>query len=331
MMDGKITLRGPMGWREAIAAALLLTLLPLGCDREEGSPAPAPARSRPADAAHASTPAQRLATLSPLATRLILELGMASRIMAVDATSAELPGLTQRARIPDAEDAAVRALTAAKPDLVVVPASRTSLAQRLNAAKIHTVVVAVHDFDDAFTLWGELAERLGGAEASRARIADASRPLVEIAVESYGYARPRVAAIESFDPLVLVGDHQFATALIEIAGGESVTHGVEGPMAIERAGLVALAPELLFHATARALGEEERLALANSLAEIGPLVVVEFDPERFFAPETSAAARTLRDAIAPRARPLPASADSRPSNGGGDDRAPLYQRSGIAE
>ena len=291
--------RGPRR-RRVLGLALLAMLFHFGCDGGNGTPAPDPAST--------SFPgAHRVASLSPVATALIVELGLTDRIVAVDAASGELPVLLHRPRIPDAEDAAFLSLTGVEVDLVVLPASRISLSARLNAANIRTVVVLIHDFDDGFTLWGELAGRLGLAAAVRDRIAEASRPLSEIAAESNGFSRPRVAAIESFEPLVLVGDQQLATALIEIAGGESVTHGrTQGSLALDRAELQALAPELLLHASPKPLTESERRGLVESVAEIAPLVVVEFDPERFFAPDTAAAARTLRDAIAPRARPLAA-------------------------
>lgn len=285
--------------RRALALVLFALLLPLGCDGDGGAPAAHDSDST------AKTPAprgdaRRVASLSPVATALLLELGAADRIVAVDEESGKLPALLHRARVPDAQDAAFLSLTGIEADLVVLPASRIALSERLNDANIRTVVVLIQDFDDGFTLWGELAGRLGKSADARDRIAEASRPLAEIAAESQGRSRPRVAAIQSFDPLVLAGDQQLVTALIGIAGGENVTRGrTQGPLGLAREELAALAPDLLFHASPKPVDETERRALADSVAEIAPLVVAEFDPERFFAPETAAAARALRSAVAP--------------------------------
>ena len=287
-------------WRERLGrgaglAALLAVVVQVGCGRED-EPRP---NSGPASVS------RRVASLSPLATGLLLELDLADRIVAVDAESGELPGLGGRPKVPATEEPGFLALTAVDPDLVVIPDSRAELAARLSAANIRTVIVAVHDFDDVFTLWGELAGRLGVAATARTRISEASRPFAQLAAESYGFSRPRVAALESFEPLALVGDHQFATALIEIAGGESVTHGgSDSATPIDREGLRALAPELLVHVSTRPIAESERRALADALAEIAPLVVVELDPSRFHAAEAVEAARSLRKAIAARARPV---------------------------
>jgi len=273
----------------------------LACGRDEATDTPT------------ATP-QRIASLSPLASALLLELDAVDRIVAVDADSVDLPGLSGRPTIPDADETAFLTLSAVEPDLIVVPESRAELAARLAGANYRTVIVAVHDFNDGFTLWGELAGRLGVAAAAGPRIAEASRRLAQIAAESQGFSRPRVAAIQTFEPLALVGNRRLETALIEAAGGESVTDVSaavpDSASPIDCEALRALAPELLLHASPRPIAESELRALVEEFASIAPLVFVELDPARLFTAEASEspgaveAARTLRAAIAPLARPL---------------------------
>ncbi len=284
---------------------LLLLLLQLGCGRDEASqPTIASAPAAP-DAGTSARTARRVVSLSPLATRLLLELELTDRIVAVDTVSGELPGLGGRPRIPVGEDGAFLAILAVEPDLVVLPDSRAELAARLSGANLRTVIVAVRDFDDGFTLWGDLAGRLGVTDAARSRIALASRPLAQLAAESEGFSRPRVAAIESFEPLTLAGGPQFANALIEVAGGQSVTPGEsKSAIPVDREALRKLAPDLLFYASPKPIEDSERRALAESFAEVAPLVVIEFEPERFYSDESIQAVRSLRLAIAARARPL---------------------------
>lgn len=282
--------------------ALLLPLSPIACGPEQG-------RETPARTA-ASAGARKIASLSPVATNLLLELERGDRLIAVDAESAKRPGLGHRPRVPETDDEAFLLLTSLETDLVVLPASRIALSQRLASANIRTIVVLIRSFEDGFTLYGELAGRVGAAATARERIAAVSRPLAAIAAESgasaepVGASRPRVAVVESFEPLVLVGDDQLATALVGIAGGESVTEG-RGPASIPigRDALVALRPGLLFHARPTPPSEGERETLAASVADIAPLVVAEFEPERFYAPDSATAARALRDAILPLERP----------------------------
>jgi hypothetical protein len=72
---------------------------------------------------------------------------------------------------------------------------------------------------------------------------------------------------------------------------------------MEPEALRALAPALLVHASPRPVPASEQQALTSRFADVAPLVFVELDPDRFFAPETVEAARRLRTAIAPLARP----------------------------
>jgi len=266
--------------------------------------------------------ARKIASLAPVATNVLLELERGDRIVAVDAESAKRPGLARRVRVPEDEDEAFRLLISLEPDLVVLPTSRIELSQRLAAANVRTVIVLVRRFEDGFTLYGELAGRVGLAAAARDRIAAASRPLAAIEAEAEDAAkrasadasaeatRPRVAVVASFDPLVLVGEDQLATDLVAIAGGENLTEGRgPEPIPIARDALVALRPALLFHVRPDAPSPQERADLAASVADIAPLVVAAFDPERFYAPEAATAARSLRDAIAPRGRPPERKAD----------------------
>ncbi|MBK7951573.1 MAG: hypothetical protein IPK00_23095 [Deltaproteobacteria bacterium] len=294
--------------RGQIAGPLLVALLAsgllLGCGPELEQEQAWPASAR------ANAGARKIASLSPVATSLLLELEHGDRLIAVDAESAKRPGLGHRPRVPETDDEAFLLLTSLETDLVVLPASRIALSQRLDSASIRTLVVLIRSFEDGFTFFGELAGRVGAAAMARERIAAVSRPLAAIAAESVGSeesvdaARPRVAVVESFEPLVLVGDDQLATALVGIAGGENVTGG-RGPSSIPigRDALVALRPALLFHARPTPPSESEREALAASVADIAPLVVAEFDPDRFYAPESATAARTLRTAIIALERP----------------------------
>ncbi|MEZ4334337.1 MAG: ABC transporter substrate-binding protein [Myxococcota bacterium] len=290
---------------------LLLLLLPpfaalLGCGpRQDGEAARAPVESH------------RIVSLSPLASALLEALGATDRVFAVDVASGGDGALAHRLHVPDEDEAALLMIQELEADLVVLPPTRIPLSLRLNAVGIRTIVVVVRDFEDAFTLWGELAGQVGRAVEARDRITALARGLSAISAESYGSTRPRVAVVDSFEPLVLVGHDRLESALVEIAGGECLTHGrSEAAIAITRAELAAQAPDLIFHALPpvrpAAEGEAEAEAappateaLAATFGDIAPLVRVPFDPIRFFERETLEAARTLHEAIAARAGPAP--------------------------
>lgn len=260
----------------------------LGCEAQE----------RPEPAAAQTEPAERVASLSRVATRLVLELSAEDRIVAVDADSATLPGLERRQRIPVSEPEALRMLIGLGVDLVLLPVARIELSTQLNAANIRTIVVLVRDFDEGLTLWGELAGRLGLTSAARARIEAANRAITDVAAAGPDGPRPRVAVVESFEPLVLAAGRTLANDLVRIAGGEPVTADrPEERLPVDLAELAALRPALLVHPFSAPLGPASRDRLAQQVARVAPLVFVELDPERFFEAGTAEAARALQAAL----------------------------------
>lgn len=231
---------------------------------------------------------------------IVAEMGLADRLVAVDAASATLPEIGPRAILPAAPDEAAARIAELDACLAIVPADAIDLAARLDAAGVSLVSVDVHDFDDAFALWRELGRRLvpeRRVEIHR-RIREVSRPLAGVAVESYAAMRPRVGAIASTDPLTLEGGHGFATALIEMAGGESLTHGLdESTVAITLAALRRLAPDLLLFLAADAPSASLTEGLERALGEVAPVLVVRFDSDRFFGQGANEALRRIRERV----------------------------------
>jgi ABC-type Fe3+-hydroxamate transport system substrate-binding protein len=178
-------------------------------------------------------------SLSAQATRIVVALGQAGRLVAVDAASAALPGLEA---LPRAELASLRRLA---PDVVLAPRAEAEAARRA-LPRAEVVEVDVHDFDDGWALCHAIGAALGREEEARRFVWERSRPLAEISAASFAARRPRVAGVLGLAPLEVAGGHSFATDLIEMAGGESVTHGSEAiRLAWTPAQLAAAAPELV--------------------------------------------------------------------------------------
>ena len=180
------------------------------------------------------------------------------------------------------------------PDLVLVPAAELETAKRA-APFASQIEVAPHDFDDAWALCQSVGAALGREEDARRFVLETSRPLAQLGSESFGRRRPRVAALLALEPLLVAGGHSFVTDLIELAGGESVSHGTEEPkLSWSPAELAAAAPELLVVVTAQPPSPEERERAARLS---GPSLPVEFlvlDAERDWLREALPAARRLR-------------------------------------
>lgn len=255
----------------------------------------------------------RIVSLSPLASATLVAIGAAESLVAVDETSAQLPALRGLEIVGGLDELEMPGREALAPDLVLLPLallpggeipggeigwSRDLAAARLRGRGVDVIEVSVHDLEDAYRLARELGRRLGRADEIEERVRNASRPLAGISATSFGQPRPRIAAIASLDPLTLAGGHSFATDLVEIAGAESVTHGIDTPrveVSIEE--LRAMQPQLVLMLSPRPLAPAQQASARERLAAIAPLEFVVFDPERFLSRDVEAAARKLRSRV----------------------------------
>ena len=260
----------------------------LGCSPEQERPLSPP------------RPTLRVVSLSPTASGVLLDLGAAGALIGVDSASRDLGGLGE---LPVVDLAASVDLA---PDLVVVPTLTTGdqvVVERLREAGSDVVEFAPHDFDDAYGLCRSLGLRLGRVEEARAYVRDHSRELALMSAASFGFQRPRVAAVVSVAPLEIAGGHSFITDLIEIAGAESVTHGNDDlRVSMGRAELLAAAPDLVLVTSAEPMSEAERRQLRELLSDGPEVAFVAFDRQDFWLHDALDTARQIRELVQPLVR-----------------------------
>ena len=284
--------------RTLAGSTLCALLLTLGCgpeavestDRSESNP---------------DTPIQEipyLVSLSPIASRFLLEIGAGEQILGVDAESQKLPGLRSRPIVT------LESALQLEPDLVLVPKHPENEAgQRALAAPAETRILefAPHDLEDVFELTRTVGVPLVGRERVNQFDVELSRPLARIGGESFGQARPRTAAVIDLDPLTLAGGHSFETDLIEIAGGSSVTHGGdETRKGVDHGDWGALSPDLVVVMTPRALSQAERKAALEALPDEFETLFFPFAAHSFWLDDPVGTAGRFRVLIAERARRL---------------------------
>ncbi|MEZ4282682.1 MAG: ABC transporter substrate-binding protein [Myxococcota bacterium] len=268
-----------------------------------GPPAPGPSASEAQVDAEQATPgaviaraprAQRIVSLSPIASRFLLALGVGDRLVAVDRESLAAPGMPERPATTF--DEALRFA----PDLVVVPSlpdDRRAL-EPLASAGARIVEFAPHDLEDVFALCRGLGGELVGGAAAAELERRIARPLALIAGQSPAEGRPRVLALVRVDPPEIAGGHSFETDLIEIAGGSSITHGSDdNRRPIDPAGLARLAPDLVFVMTAQPLGPADEDRALRLVGDLAPVIFFPFAPETFWLDEPARDAARLRESI----------------------------------
>ena len=222
-----------------------------------------------------------------MGTELVLALGHGERLVAVDAASEALPGARG---VPVTESAKAGAYT---PDLVLVPTAEASAVRRAAPSALH-IEVAPHNFDDAWALCQSLGAALGSEGDARRFVRETTRPLAELGVESFGKRRPRVAAVLALEPLEIAGGHSFATDLIEVAGGESVSHGTEDArLSWSAEQLAGAKAELIVIVTAQPHSPEERERISRFFGADPPVEFLVLDAERDWLTEGLPAARRV--------------------------------------
>ena len=271
----------------AVGIALLSGMAWGGCDS---------ASDKKAARAQSSAPAfPRVVSLSPQASLFLASLGVADRVIAVDPDSAELPAYALTPVFnPDRPLADL-------PDWVLVSRGETEASIRQWAGtKAQVIRWGPENLEDVYSLYRTLgASLLGHAEALKQEVRLA-RPLAAIGGESFGQPRLRTVAVTRLEPLELAGAHSFETDLIEIGGGESLTH-THGDDTVRVATpperLAQLAPELILVITPKPLPHQTQALALKELSPYGPVEFLNLDVRNFWLQSPVKTARVLRDLI----------------------------------
>jgi ABC-type Fe3+-hydroxamate transport system substrate-binding protein len=285
-------------------ATVVLSLAMIACDAPELTP------DRDVPSSKPEAPS-RVVSLSPEASRLILALGAGNLVVAVDSESGALAAYRE---LPTTDLSGAEAFA---PQLVLVPRSREkqrahehdslslrgpSIFERVGSYEL--VEIGPYDYEEAFALIRELGTRLIGSDRASEYEREISRELAEIGGSSRGRARPRVLAVTNLTPLEFASSHSFATDLIEIAGGESLTHSLGDELLGKSFDeMENLAIELVLVVQPGTLDVEERERVRSKVPDTIPIEFFVFDAFNAWMVDGPEAARRLRKIIESRATP----------------------------
>ncbi len=268
---------------------ILCALLLIGCGRDEEK---FPQGATTQRATNASRPRSlRIVSLSPLATRFVIEIGAADQLVGVDSDSRSLSGL-DRVAVVDLES-----LRDLAPDLVLVrrlPSDEEAV-RDLRSEGIRLVEFSPHDMEDVYGYCRGLGADLVGVAGANSFERRIARPMAIVAGRSPSFGRPRVVALVSVDPPVLAGGHSFETDLIEVAGGSSATHGGEDTrIEYSSARLRALAPDLVLVTTTLPATEAEIARARAVIPDEFRVAFFDFARDTFWLREPVTDAERLR-------------------------------------
>jgi iron complex transport system substrate-binding protein len=210
-----------------------------------------------------ASPPQRVATLAPSLTEIVVALGQTRRLVGVSRYD-DAPEVAQVPRLGGVMDPSPEAVLAVKPDLLLVnpnPANQESVA-RLRALGVPVVEVTLETLAQV-----EEAERVVGRVLGLPKEGEALAQALQARVEGTRRAaaalpKVRTLVVYGWNPLVVAGPHSFADELLEAAGGSNVAEDAKlayAPYSLEAA--AAARPAVILDATFNETVPERLLAL----------------------------------------------------------------------
>jgi iron complex transport system permease protein len=181
----------------------------------------------PPQPATAAAP-QRIISFSPALTRILFDMGLGDRVVAVT-SYCRLPEGVTRPRVGDASMINSEAIVALEPDLIVAqtsPAKFKGVRDLRPGVRVEEFSIErLSDIPAAIDRLGDLAGRPGLAERARGRF---QRELDRVRQGVAGRRRPRVLFVMGTDRPFIAGDRTFIADMIEAAGGASVAGDIPG-------------------------------------------------------------------------------------------------------
>jgi len=215
------------------------------------------ATARPDDDAQ---PAERVVSLNPSLTAMLLALDARSVLVGVDTFSArQQPSLSGLPTVGGLYDPGLEAVVALRPDLVVfVPsAEQRDFQRRLLEVGLAVLPCNPVRWNDVLETIVRIGDRVGRSAEAAKRVEEirAARREVERAAE--GRARPRTVMVLQRDPLYVVGRGSFIDEMLGAAGAENLAAEFDSPYPrVGREWLLEAAPDVILDSSHQPDGDD---------------------------------------------------------------------------
>lgn len=228
----------------------LLVALMLVC--ASAALADAPSMDREGNEIALPNPVERLISLAPACTQVVMDLNLTDRLIAVDSYSAsywpELASLPQFDMFaPDAEQ-----LAALEPDLILLSSlSSFSGGDALDALRKTGVCLAAIPSSDSIAGAEDdvrfIAACLGASDAGEALVAEMEKTISAVSEIATGLTEKKTVFFEisALPYLYSAGAHTYLDELITLCGAVNVLGDQEGWLPVEAEAAVALNPDVI--------------------------------------------------------------------------------------
>jgi iron complex transport system substrate-binding protein len=208
-------------WGGALLALAATLAAARGAAGEDARSAAAPGRQPP----------ERIVSINPSLTAMLLALGVRDALVGVDDYSArQNPELAALPRVGGLHDTSLEAIVGLAPDLVVLVPSmeQREVRERLAGLGIEQLALDPTSFDDVLGAIEALGRRTGRAAEAGARVAAIRAAREAGQRESAGRPRVRGVLVLTRDPLYVVGGGSFIDEMLAIVGVENLGRRLTG-------------------------------------------------------------------------------------------------------
>jgi iron complex transport system substrate-binding protein len=207
----------------------------------------------PAGDAPAPRPPERIVSMNPSLTAIVLALGAGPQLVGVDAYSKrQQEALAALPSVGGLYSPSLEAVVELRPDLVVlVPsAEQRDFRERLAALGIPVLALDPLGFDEVLATIEALGGQLGRSREAQARVEAIRATRARVEREVAGRPRVRTLLVLQREPFFVVGRGSFIDEMLRMAGAENLGATFPEPYPrVEPEWLIAAAPEVILDAS----------------------------------------------------------------------------------
>lgn len=197
-----------------------------------------------AAATESGTPPRRILSTTTAGTALLIELGAASELAAIDRYGKIVPGTEHAAEVGRGSALSAERVLLLEIDLAVIWYYQHSLQSLFRRMNIPTFIVPPLRCDNYPDVVEALGKRIGRAEKA-AEIAARFRRLIRELEQNAPARRTRVY-LELYSPCRSAGNESYAGDLLRLSGGENVVSSLQRSGTVSAEAIIHGDPEVIF-------------------------------------------------------------------------------------
>ena len=263
----------------------------------------APAVAEQRALSKSSPEVQRVVSMNPSLTRMLIALGARERLVGVDHYSAVTePSVAELPKVGGLFNPSLEKVVALEPDLVVVVPSvqQRGFRSRLRELGVEVLELSNITLDEILQSIETLGDRIGRSEAARERVAEIKSAWSEISKQAKSRPRQSAVLVITRDPLYVAGGGSYLNSMLEAAGVDNAAaEYAEAYPRVSLEWLIATQPQVIIDSADDSMSALEHWSQWPSIPAVadGRVVAVQQGMVTLPGPYLDRSLRTLVAAI----------------------------------